>query len=339
MPLGDYVTTEDSCSCPAFMYRPGPCKHIDQVREVTEHLKQQGEVVKVSPRTLPDGSWGVAVNGGRVQVGQTVTVESNNGKTWSAVITQIAEDHPTHQLCATCKPEEWTGAPPAPAQAAPAPVPAQTTPAPLYPPETPAQARQPQRPKGGDKPDRAAPGEDQVWDPVPEVQKNMVYGYRWGYWAGRRDGLDAGQSGMRNDLLYMLKSLMDPLFGEGSTDAAFSGAAPAAQQQAPAPTPAPTNGAPTSGPEMVAFAEWCKDSMISMGDVKHATGLTAMNETTLVSFLSQHGKTWEQLKTVHAPVQGEPGCSMTGTYLRSKLQDKTTPQVPVETRRTSLLLS
>ena len=189
MPLGDYVTTEDSCSCPAFQYRPGPCKHIDQVREVTEHLKQQGEIVKVSPRTLPDGSWGVAVNGGRVQVGQTVTVESNNGKTWSAVITQIAEDHPTHQLCATCKPEEWTGAPPAPAQAAPAPAPAQTTEAPLYPPETPAQARQPQRPKGGDKPDRAAPGEDQVWDPVPEVQKNMVYGYRWGYWAGRRDGL------------------------------------------------------------------------------------------------------------------------------------------------------
>ena len=149
MPLGDYVTTEDSCSCPAFQYRPGPCKHIDQVREVTEHLKQQGEIVKVSPRTLPDGSWGVAVNGGRVQVGQTVTVESNNGKTWSAVITEVVEDKPTHQLCATCKPEEWTGAPPAPAQAAPAPAPAQTTEAPLYPPETPAQARQPAASAGG----------------------------------------------------------------------------------------------------------------------------------------------------------------------------------------------
>ena len=103
---------------------------------------------------------------------------------------------------------------------------------------------------------------------------------------------------MRDDLLYLLKSLLDPLFGEGSTEAALreSAPAPAAQQSAPTPTPAPTNGAPTSGPEMVAFAEWCKTNGSAMGDVKHATGLTAMNETTLTNFLTQHGKTWEQLK-------------------------------------------
>ena len=39
MPLADYVTGEDSCSCPAFWYRPGPCKHIDQVREIKARPK------------------------------------------------------------------------------------------------------------------------------------------------------------------------------------------------------------------------------------------------------------------------------------------------------------
>ena len=33
-----------------------------------------------------------------------------------------------------------------------------------------------------------------------------------------------------------------------------------------------------------------------MGDVKHATGLTAMNETTLTNFLTQHGRSWGELK-------------------------------------------
>ena len=39
MPLGDYVTTEDSCSCPAYLYRAGPCKHIDQLREIKARAK------------------------------------------------------------------------------------------------------------------------------------------------------------------------------------------------------------------------------------------------------------------------------------------------------------
>ena len=38
----EYHTTASDCGCPAFLYRPGPCKHIKAVRAAIVLVKSAG---------------------------------------------------------------------------------------------------------------------------------------------------------------------------------------------------------------------------------------------------------------------------------------------------------
>ena len=44
-----------------------------------------------APRSLPDGTWGVEIEGGGVEVGDPVSVTTQTGKTWTTVVSEVVE--------------------------------------------------------------------------------------------------------------------------------------------------------------------------------------------------------------------------------------------------------
>jgi len=70
--------------------------------------------VRAKPSKLRDGTWG-ATTSGAVQVGDTITIESQGGKAWDAVVAKViwSDDRGEKCLCQTRKPGEAPSSNPA----------------------------------------------------------------------------------------------------------------------------------------------------------------------------------------------------------------------------------